>query len=65
MVIRNNGTEYGQLTNKIKTIQRKRDQKIYNNYKGISLLNTASKIMATQIQRRLTKAIKDIVEQLT
>src|SRR3978361_1936150 len=51
--------ESGQIV----TIHKKGDQRKCENYRGITLLNTAYKILSTIIQRRLADATKGIVGQ--
>lgn len=45
------------------TIHKKGDQQMCNNYRGLTLLNSAYKIISTLIQRRLTAATTNILGQ--
>ena len=44
-------------------IHKKGAQRLCNNYRGITLLNTAYKILSTLIQRKFVEATKDTVGQ--
>ena len=50
-------------TGQIVTIHKKGDQRKCENYRGITLLNAAYKILSTIIQRRLADATRGIVGQ--